>query len=131
MSDLNLIKREGSSCSELLECFYDLSLNECEAFYQIAARESVSLDELAATIKRDRSTTHRLLQKLVNLGLCYKEKISLPKGGYSHRYRAASISRVRDQLQTRINDYLSNLEDLFGRVESEMNEKIEKFRMED
>lgn len=131
MSDLNLIKKEGSSCTELLECFYDLSSNECEAFYQIAAKESVSLDELAFLIKRDRSTTHRLLQKLVGMGLCYKEKVNLPKGGYSHIYRAASITRVKDQLEKRINEYRSNLEDLFGRMESEMTEKIKKFNRDE
>lgn len=126
MSDFNLIKKEGSTCTELLECFYDLSTNECDAFYQIAARESVTLDGLSAVIKRDRSTTHRLLQKLVGLGLCYKEKVSLERGGYAHMYRAASIGRVKEQLQGRINEYLSNVERLLARMEDDMGQKIKK-----
>ena len=124
MSDINLLKKEGSSCTELLECFYDLSANECEAFYKIAAMEKVTLDELSSIIARDRSTTHRLLQKLVGLGLCYKEKMTLERGGYIHVYRAPSTSRVKKQLETRITEYMEDLNILASRIEDDLEVRI-------
>ena len=91
MADLNILRKEGSSCTELLECFYGLSRSECDAFYILSGKGEATLDELSALISRDRSTTHRLLQKLVNLGLCYKEKVSLKQGGYVHLYKAPGL----------------------------------------
>ncbi len=128
MSDINLLKKEDSSCTELLECFYDLSANECEAFYKVAAREEVTLDELSSIIGRDRSTTHRLLQKLVGLGLCYKEKKSLERGGYIHVYRAPSVLRVKEQLEKRIAEYMDDLKSLSSKIEYDLSERIEHHR---
>ena len=125
MSDINLLKKEGSSCTELLECFYDLSANECEAFYKVAAKGEITLDELSSMIGRDRSTTHRLLQKLVGLGLCYKEKKSLERGGYIHVYRAPSVSRVKEQLEKRIAEYMDDLKSLSSRIENDLAARIE------
>lgn len=126
MSDVNMLKKEGSSCTELLESFYHLSPNECDAFYTIASMEKVTLDELSSLIGRDRSTTHRLLQKLVGAGLCYKEKATLSRGGYIHEYRAASVARVREELVRRIEDYISDLKGLASRIESDMTDRIAK-----
>lgn len=128
MPDLNILRKEGSSCTELLECFYGLNKNECEAFYIIAARGEATLDELSALIKRDRSTTHRLLQKLVNLELCYKEKATLQKGGYVHIYKPVSIARVREILESRISEYITDINKLASKIESDLAVRIDEHR---
>lgn len=125
MSDINLLRKEGSSCTELLECFYDLSPRECQVFYTIASREKVTLDELSEIIDRDRSTTHRLLQKLVGLGLCYKEKTTFQRGGYSYEYRTPSVSRIKDHLEKRINEHIDDLNKLVSRIESDILSRID------
>lgn len=124
MTDISILKKEGSCCTELFQCFYDLSENECDAFYAVAASEGTTLDDLSALISRDRSTTHRLLQKLVGLDLCYKEKKTLDRGGYIHVYKAYSVKRIKTQLENRISDYVNQLNSLASRIESDLNRKI-------
>ncbi len=128
MQDISAIRKEGSSCTELIECFFGLSKSECFAFYLMAAKESVTLDELSNKIGRDRSTTHRLLQKLVNLGLCYKEKITIPRGGYVHKYSSVSISRLKEDLEGRINTYVKDIENLLSCLDGDLEKKIGQFK---
>lgn len=126
MPDLNILKKEGASCTELMEFLFDLGPHECDAFYAVAAENGLSLDELSEIISRDRSTTHRLLQKLVRSGLCYKEKVVIPRGGYAHLYSAVSLSTISQQIEERINDFMSDLSRLLPRVKSDMLKNIEK-----
>ncbi len=128
MADTSIIRKEGSSCTELMQCFLGLSSNECTAFYMISGRGGVTLDELAEWISRDRSTTHRLLQKLVTLGLCYKEKENISRGGYIHRYEAVSKERLKDILDTRIKEYVNDLEKLASCLDSDLERKMNEFR---
>ncbi len=128
MPDLSILKKEGASCTELLECFFNLSPHECEAFYAVAARDGITLDELSEIIKRDRSTTHRLLQKLVAEGLCYKEKVVIPRGGYVHMYSAVSVPRIAQELDSRINGFMGDLKRILPNVESDLLKNIKKIK---
>lgn len=130
MPDLSILKKEGASCTELMECFFNLGQHECEAFYAVASREKVTLDELSEIINRDRSTTHRLLQKLVGEGLCYKEKTVISRGGYIHVYSAVSIPRITQQLNSRIDGFMEDLKRILPNVESDLRKNIEKIKLQ-
>jgi predicted transcriptional regulator len=90
---------------------------ELEVFYRLVARGQATLDEIASDVGRDRSTTHRLLSKLVAGGLVYKQSRTLKGGGYYHLYLPVEQSKIKEQAQQRVDEItggLQRLVDNFG-----------------
>lgn len=117
---LQLLTRRNASCNELLCTIYNLNPVDLEIFYQLAQGKTAGLDELASTVKRDRTTVHRGLQKLVGCGLCYKEVKSLKDGGYYHVYGATELSTIRKQAEQRVKDLTTSLEKMLHNFESDV-----------
>lgn len=128
MPDLSILMKDNASCTELMECFFDLAPQECEGFYALASRDRVTLDELSAMIRRNRSTTHRLLNKLVGLGLCYKETNAIPRGGYLHLYSAISPARITQLLSVKMDEFMGNLNRILPTVETDIKRNIDRAR---
>lgn len=117
---LQLLTRRNASCNELLCTIYNLNPVDLEIFYQLAGGRTAGLDELASAVKRDRSTVHRSLQKLVGGGLGYKEVKSLKDGGYYHVYGATELSTIRKQAEQRVKDLTTSLEKMLHNFESDV-----------
>lgn len=117
---LQILTRKNASCNELLCSIYNLNPVDLDIYYQLAGGKSASLDELARSVERDRSTVHRSLQKLVGSGLCYKEVRGLKDGGYYHVYSAMELSKVRDQAERKVREITAGLERMLRNFESDV-----------
>ncbi len=117
---LQLLTRKNASCNELLCAVYNLNPVDLEVFYQLAGGNSASLDELSQKVKRDRSTIHRSLQKLVSNQLCYKETRALKDGGYYHLYSATELPKVKQQAELRVREITSSFEKMLRNFESDV-----------
>jgi predicted transcriptional regulator len=85
-------------------------------------KKSMTLEELAKKVDRDKSTVFRSLQKLVDLGICNKETKTLKEGGYYHVYGAIDIESFKMETEKRIKE----LEDSFHRLLKKFEEDIGK-----
>ena len=117
---LQILTRRNASCNELLCSIYNLNSVDLDIYYQLAGGKTSSLDELAQSVERDRSTVHRSLQKLVGTGLCYKEVRGLKDGGYYHVYSAMELSKVRDQAERKVREITAGLERMLRNFESDV-----------
>jgi predicted transcriptional regulator len=117
---LQILTKRNASCNELLCSIYNLNPVDLDIYYQLAGGKSASLDELARSVERDRSTVHRSLQKLVGTGLCYKEVRGLKDGGYYHVYSAMELSKVRDQAERKVREITAGLERMLRNFESDV-----------
>lgn len=107
---LQILTRKNASCNELLCSIYNLGPVDLDIFYRLAGGEAASLDELAQKVRRDRSTVHRSLQKLVGTGLCYKEVRGLKEGGYYHVYSATELGKIKEMAGERVGEITAGLE---------------------
>ena len=112
MESIEFLTRKGATCSELLSCLYNLKPMELDVFFEIARRKEATLDEISDSVKRDRSTVHRCLSKLVSLGLVYKRVMSLEEGGYYHMYGMVEVSKIREQASFKVREVTQSLEKL-------------------
>ena len=124
MSSIALLTRRGASCSDLLNCLYDLTPVESELFYILIKNSPKTLDQLAKLIKRDRSTTHRCLQKLVSAGLSYKETKGLKEGGYYHVYSATELSKIKNQSEQKVDEVCTSLRRLIESFETDVRRHL-------
>jgi len=117
---LQILTKKNASCNDLLCAVYNLNPVDLEIFYLLAGGESASLDELSQKMKRDRSTLHRSLQKLVSNQLCYKETKTIKDGGYFHVYSAMEIPKIKAQAQQRVEEITASLGKMLRNFESDI-----------
>jgi predicted transcriptional regulator len=124
MESIVSLTRRGATCTELLTCLYDLKQMDMDVLYETARKERVTLDEISDSVKRDRSTVHRSLSKLVSLNLVYKRMRTLKDGGYYHVYIVAEESQIEKQVNLRVKEIIESLEKLVDRFASDFHRQL-------
>ncbi len=112
MESIQFLTRKGATCSELLTCLYNLKQMDLDILFVVARGDQVTLDEISEAVKRNRSTVHRSLSKLVSLSLVYKRVRTLKEGGYYHIYIAAEESKIKEQASLKVKEITQSLERL-------------------
>jgi predicted transcriptional regulator len=114
--------QQDMECEGLLECFHGLKGLDREVFAVLTdADEALTVDEIAATVERERSTAYRSIQRLLGAGLVRKEQINYDQGGYCHVYRPAGGSEMAQEMQRLLNDWYAKM----GQLIQEFEEKYE------
>ena len=81
----------------LLCCAFGVKNSAAKVYFELLESPK-TVEEIAATIDRDRSVAQRYLKELVDNNLAHMEKKSLDRGGYHHTYRANSSEEIRNQM---------------------------------
>ncbi|GAA0657334.1 helix-turn-helix domain-containing protein [Salarchaeum japonicum] len=110
--------RRDMQCEGLLECFHDLKAIDRDIFQLLQETdESLTVDEIAEQIDRERSTAYRAVQRLLQAGFIQKEQVNYEQGGYYHVYEARDASEVTDEMQRLLNDWYAKMGQLIGEFE--------------
>lgn len=127
MVSFSSLLRTKAKCSDLLSCFLDLNELEVKLFYTIASRGETTLDDLSDTFGKDRSTIFRNLQKLVSLGLIYKEMSSLEKGGRVARFMPNELAGIKEIVGQRIESLKRSMDSLMKDFEERIVKEMQSY----
>jgi predicted transcriptional regulator len=64
------------TCFDFIRCVFNLNETDIYVLQSISKGNGKTIIEITKTLKKDRSTVHRSLEKLVTCNLCYKERKS-------------------------------------------------------
>lgn len=107
---LNRHLERDLECEGLLECLYELNELDRECFRVLSeAEDSLTIDELAKAVERERSTAYRSVQRLLEVGLVQKEQVNYDQGGYYHVYRITEPDQVAGEMQEKLNDWYAQI----------------------
>ena len=127
-SPIKIITRINSTVKDLFIYMYDLSPLELELlFILIKNKKSMTLEELAKKVDRDKSTVFRSLQKLVDLGICNKETKTLKEGGYYHAYSGIDIESFKLETEKRVKELEDSFHRLLRKFEEDLGNAISSF----
>ena len=112
MADPQKILFGTASCEDLVQCIMNLGDLEMAILKSIMRRGALKSDELAKEHKRDRSIIHRSLQKLMSCGLVFREKRSIPQGGYYFIYSSIPKEQVRGKMMECVDNMYKNMKRL-------------------
>lgn len=127
-SPIKTITRVNSTVKDLFIYLYDLSSLELDLlFILIKNNKSMTLDELAKKVDRDKSSVFRSLQKLVGLGICIKETKTLREGGYYHAYSAIDIESFKIETEKRVKELEDSFHRLLRKFEEDLRRAISSF----
>jgi len=127
-SPIKTITRINSTVKDLFIYMYDLSPLELDLlFILIKNKKSMTLEELAKKVDRDKSTVFRSLQKLVDLGICNKETKTLKEGGYYHAYSGIDIESFKLETEKRVKELEDSFHRLLRKFEEDLGNAISSF----
>ena len=92
-----------------------------------AKKQAMTLEELAKVSKRKKTAVHRSLQKLVSIGLCFKEIETKRKGGYHYIYRVIDMESFKSKTEKKVNELEQNIHSFLRRFESHIRKSITTF----
>ncbi len=126
MDSINRLTKKGACCTDLLTCLYNLKPADMEVLLAVAKNENASLDQIAGIVRKDRSSVHRCLSKLVSLDLVNKEAKSLRGGGYYHTYAMVDSGIIKKHAYERVREITESLEGLIGRFELDLQKHLKQ-----
>ncbi|WP_436912247.1 helix-turn-helix domain-containing protein [Halosimplex marinum] len=111
--------RRDMECEGLLECFHGLKELDKECFRALVeAEEPLTVDEIAESVDRERSTAYRGVQRLLQAGFIEKDQVNYDQGGYYHVYSPADPSQIADDMQRMLNDWYAKMGQLIQEFET-------------
>ena len=120
---LTLLTSMNASCRDLFTCLYDLSQSDINLLaILLKEKKPKTLDELAKMTDRDRGTVFRSLQKLVSLGFCTKQTMTIREGGYYHLYSAADVKAIEKNTEQRVTEIQRSLDALMKKFRSDIKQ---------
>lgn len=119
----NILTSMNASCKDLFTCMYDLSHSDVNMLgILLRQKQAKTLDELATIANRDKGTAFRILQKLVSLGFCTKETMTLKEGGYYHLYSVSSIDTIERITEQRVREIQRALDLLMSKFRQDIKQ---------
>ena len=110
---------QDMECEGLLECIHGLKDLDREVFVSLTdAAEPMTIDEIAASVDRERSTAYRAVQRLLQAGFLQKEQVNYDQGRYYHVYHPTDPDVVADEMQRTLNDWYAQMGQLIGEFRS-------------
>ncbi len=124
MESINLLTKKGASCTDLLTCLYNLKPADLETLLAVAKNENATLDQIAKIVRKDRSSVHRCLSKLVSINLVNKQSKSLKGGGYYHTYAMLDSETIKKHALERVKEITESLESLVDSFELDLQKHL-------
>jgi predicted transcriptional regulator len=124
MDSIQFLTRKEATCQDLLSCMYNLKPIDLEIFLQVAKNQWATLDQIAESVQRDRSSTHRVLAKLQSAGLIHKQSRGIKGGGYYHIYAAANPEKIKENAKQRVKEITDSLQNLIENFDVDLKRHL-------
>jgi predicted transcriptional regulator len=111
--------QQDMACEGLLECFHGLKRLDREVFQTLVhTDEPLTVDAIAESVDRERSTAYRAVQRLLQAGFIQKEQVNYEQGGYYHVYQPTDPTKIANDMQRLLNDWYAKMGQLIGEFEA-------------
>jgi predicted transcriptional regulator len=98
------LNQENINCIDFIQCIFGLNDTDMQVLKSIPQNTGININDISKSIKKDRSTVHRSLEKLIMCKICYKERKSGIQRGFIDYYFTISedelINIAEDNLDT-------------------------------
>ncbi|MFO7834763.1 MAG: helix-turn-helix domain-containing protein [Halohasta sp.] len=102
-------------CEGLLACLYGLNSLDRDVFVELANRsQPLTIDQIAETVDRERSTVYQSVQRLVTTGFARKQQVNYEGGSYCHVYRPAETDSIVADMHRLLNEWYRKVEALIA-----------------
>ncbi|XHH08630.1 MAG: helix-turn-helix domain-containing protein [Candidatus Bathyarchaeia archaeon] len=125
MDSIQILANKTATCQDLLTCLYNLKPIDLEILLAVAKNPQATLDQIAQTVQRDRSSVHRCLSKLLSANLVVKQSKTLKGGGYYHAYTMVEPDKIKAHAKERVKEITDSLNNLIETFETSLKRHLE------
>lgn len=112
----DLMRVDAVTFTRIMDCVFGVKAHETHGYLELLSAPGSTVEELADTIDRDRSTTQRSLATLREKGLVERERRLVDGGGYVYQYTACPLDETKRRMHDEIDEWAA-----------EVHEEIDKF----
>jgi len=84
---------------QVLRCTFGLSRAELVALKELLKTDESTVEELAARLKKDRTTVQRALASMTHAGLVRRRQYNLSGGGYQYAYSSLPKEEIKRRVE--------------------------------
>jgi predicted transcriptional regulator len=111
------------TCFDCIRCIFNLNDTDIRVLQSFSGKNGKTIIEITKTLKKDRSTIHRCLEKLVALKLCYKERKAGKNRGFVDYYYVIPEKEVLKKAEENLDKCYKNIKLMLRDVNREKNKK--------
>ena len=97
--------------THILSCVFGIQDHESRTYLVLRDQPGSTVEELAATLDRDRSNVNRSLSTLRQKDLVGRERRLLDSGGYVYQYTAVDIETAKGMLHESLDEWVEAVHD--------------------
>jgi len=96
---------------EVMACVFDVQRHEVRTYRTLLEHPGSTVEELSATLDRDRSNVNRSLSTLREKGLAERKRRLLDGGGHVYQYSATPLSEARELMHETLDQWAAAVHD--------------------
>ncbi len=97
--------------THILSCVFGIQDHESRTYLVLREHPGSTVEELAATLERDRSNVNRSLSTLREKGLVERRRRLLDSGGYVYQYTAIDLETAKQLLHDSLDEWVGAVHD--------------------
>ena len=109
------------TCFDFIRCIFKLNETDIRVLQSLPGKNGITISELTDALRKDRSTIHRSLEKLVACNLCYKERKTGKKRGFVDNYYIIPEKEVLYKAEENLDRCYTKIKQMLRDVENENN----------
>ena len=99
-------------CADLVKCVFNLSITDMNILRLFSETDGMTIKDITKEIKKDRSTVHRSLEKLISCKLCYKERKSGKNRGFVDYYYKIPNQEIYKKAESYLDQCYTKIKEL-------------------
>jgi predicted transcriptional regulator len=111
------------TCFDCIRCIFNFNDTDIKVIQLFSGKNGKTVNEITKTLKKDRSTIHRSLEKLVACNLCYKERKTGRKRGFIDYYYVIPEKEILKKAEDNLDRCYKNIKQILIDVYKEKNKK--------
>ena len=118
----SLISTPNMQADAIMKCALGVRTTEMEAYCALVTRGPSTVQDIAETLGKSRSTAQRLLQNLADKSLASREEQLIGLGGYQYHYRAASPEKMKKAVRETLDKWYSRMVEELDNLPEKLDE---------
>lgn len=115
----NKVEYGEFTCFNFIRCIFNLNDTDVRILQSFSGNKGKTVNEITKILKKDRSTIHRCLEKLVVCNLCYKERKTGKNRGFVDYYYVIPKKDVLKRAEENLDRCYKNIKNMLRDVDKE------------
>jgi len=107
----DLMATDDPDLTEVMACVFGIQRHEVHTYRTLVSMPGSTVEELAATLERDRSNVNRSLSTLREKGLAERQRRLLDGGGHVYQYTATPLEDARELMHEALDQWAAAVHD--------------------